>query len=52
MWAYGNHFPREKIDVNRNSFDHRVMENFSQERKSSARDTNLIVGEMDYVGTI
>lgn len=44
-------WPR-KIDVNRNTFDRRLMANFSKESKSSARDTNLIASDMDYVETI
>ena len=52
MWAYGQHFRKEKNYERRMIFDCGVMADFDQESHASLRDINLIQGKLKYVGKI
>ena len=50
MWAYGQHFRVEHIDKHHDTLDCGLMASFNQQSCASARDLNLLDGELDYVG--
>ena len=52
MWAYGQHFQVEHIDKHCATLDCGIMASFNQQSCASARDLNLLDGELDYVGKI
>ena len=52
MWAYGQHFRVEHVDKHRATLDCGIMASFNQQSHASARDLNLLDGELDYVGKI
>jgi hypothetical protein len=52
MWAYGQHFRVENVDKHRATLDCGIMASFKQQSRASARDLNLLDGELDYVGKI
>ena len=52
MWAYGQPFWVEHVDKHLAMFDCCIMASFKQQSHASARDLNLLDGELDYVGKI
>lgn len=52
MWSHGRHFRVQRIDHQRSTFDCGVMVNFLQNSRASARDDNIMLGQLDYCGTI
>ena len=52
MWAYGQHYYVESVDVKRRSFDCGVMVDFKQSSRASSKDKNVIEGNLQYVGKI
>ena len=52
IWAYGQHYRVESIDVKRRSFDCGIMVDFKQSNRASSKDKNIIEGNLQYVRKI
>lgn len=52
MWEYGRHYCVEHVDEKRQSFDCGIMVDFKQSSQSISKATNIIEGNLQYVGKI
>lgn len=52
MWAYGQHFRIESVDVRRMTQDSGIVARFEQQSRASVRDANVIGDELRYVGVL
>jgi hypothetical protein len=52
MWAYGQNYHVESVEVKRRSFDCGIMVDFKKFIRASSKEKNTIEGNLQYVGKI